>query len=229
MTLLAANRLNVVPVRQMIHAAYDNPVSEPRTIAHTVHEVVPGVWSWSIHDERIDFVSTAHAILGPNGTVLIDPLPLDQDALGDLGQVQAICLTAGTHQRSAWRYRRELGVEVWAPALSRLIDEEPDVRYTEADELPGGLRAVFTPGAGTTQHTFLRERDGGIAFVPDLFAHLPERGLAIVGEEEMPDPEEACRSIRKLLDLPFIILCLDHGAPLRNDPKAAIRALLEQG
>jgi glyoxylase-like metal-dependent hydrolase (beta-lactamase superfamily II) len=202
-------------------------VSEPNAVAETVEEVVPGVWTWNVHDERIDFISTAHAVSGANGTVLIDPLPLAPDALRSLGDVAAICLTAGTHQRSAWRYRRELEVPVYAPALSKLIDEEPDVRYTEADELPGGLRAVFTPGAGTTQHTFLLDRGGGIAFVPDLFANDPGRGLAIVGEEAMPDPEEARRSIRKLLDLPFDTLCLDHGAPLTEEPNAAIRALLD--
>jgi hypothetical protein len=212
----------------MIHGPTITAVSEPRTVAETVHEVVRGVWSWSIHDERIEFVSTAHAVSSADGTVLIDPLPLEEDALADLGEVRAICLTAGTHQRSAWRYRRELGAEVWAPSLSRLIEEEPDVRYTEADELPGGLRAVFTPGAGTTQHTFLFDQGGGIAFVPDLFANVPERGLAIVGEDEMPDPDEARRSIRKLLDLPFAILCLDHGAALKDEPKAAIRRLLQQ-
>jgi glyoxylase-like metal-dependent hydrolase (beta-lactamase superfamily II) len=201
-------------------------VSEPKTVAETVEEVVPGVWTWSVHDERIDFVSTAHAVSGPEGVVLIDPLPLQPDALRSLGEVAAICLTAGTHQRSAWRYRRELEVPVYAPALSKLIEEEPDARYSEGDELPGSLSAVFTPGAGTTQHTFLLEREGGIAFVPDLFANMPERGLAIVGEEEMPDPDEARRSIRKLLDFPFVTLCLDHGPPLTGDPKAAIRALL---
>jgi glyoxylase-like metal-dependent hydrolase (beta-lactamase superfamily II) len=201
-------------------------VSEPNAVAETVEEVVPGVWTWSVHDDRIDFVSTAHAISGAEGTVLIDPLPLAPDALRSLGKVAAICLTAGTHQRSTWRYRRELEVVVYAPALSKLIEEEPDVRYSEGDELPSGLEAVFTPGAGTTQHTFLLEREGGIAFVPDLFANMPGRGLAIVGEEEMPDPEQARESIRKLLDLPFAILCLDHGAPLTEDPKAMIRALL---
>jgi hypothetical protein len=201
-------------------------MSEPNAVADTVEEVVPGVWTWSVHDDRIDFVSTSHAVSGTDGTVLIDPLPLDPDALHGLGEVAAICLTAGTHQRSAWRYRRELEVPVYAPALSKLIEEEPDVRYSEGDELPGGLEAVFTPGAGTTQHTFLLEREGGIAFVPDLFANMPGRGLAIVGEEEMPDPEQARESIRKLLDLPFAMLCLDHGVPVTEDPKAAIRALL---
>jgi hypothetical protein len=201
-------------------------VSEPNAVAETVEEVVPGVWTWSVHDDRIDFVSNAHAISGAEGTVLIDPLPLAPDALRSMGDMAAICLTAGTHQRSTWRYRRELEVPVYAPALSKLIEEEPDVRYSEGDELPGGLEAVFTPGAGTTQHTFLLEREGGIAFVPDLFANMPGRGLAIVGEEEMPDPEQARESIRKLLDLPFAILCLDHGAPLTEEPKAMIRALL---
>jgi glyoxylase-like metal-dependent hydrolase (beta-lactamase superfamily II) len=202
-------------------------VSEPNAVAETVEEVVPGVWTWTVHDDRIDFVSTAHAISGAEGTVLIDPLPLHPAALRSLGDIAAICLTAGTHQRSAWRYRRELEVPVYAPALSKLINEEPDVRYSESDELPGGLQAVFTPGAGTTQHTFLVAREGGVAFVPDMFANVPGRGLAIVGEEEMPDPSEARRSIRKLLDLSFGTLCLDHGAPVTDDPKAAIRALLD--
>jgi hypothetical protein len=200
-------------------------VSEPRASTDSVEEVVPGVWTWSVHDERIDFVSTAHAVAGPDGVVLIDPLPLAAAALAELGAVSAICLSAGTHQRSAWRLRRELGAPVHAPALSRLIDEEPDVRYADGDALPGGLRAVFTPGAGTTQHTFVLERGGGIAFVPDLLTHLPQRGLRPVRDEYMHDPAEARRSIDKLLGLPFSLLCLAHGAPFRDDPKGALRAL----
>jgi glyoxylase-like metal-dependent hydrolase (beta-lactamase superfamily II) len=203
-------------------------MSEPQAFADRIDEVVRGVWTWSIHDERIDFVSTAHAVSSVDGTVLIDPLPLVDEALAELGDIRAICLTAGTHQRSAWRYRRELGVPVHAPALSKLIEEEPDERYGDGDELPGGLRAVFTPGAGTTQHTLLLDREEGIAFVPDLFANVPEQGLAIVGEEEMPDPDEARRSIRKLLDLPFAVVCLDHGPPVTDDPKTAIGALLDR-
>ena len=203
-------------------------MSEPRAVAERVEEVASGVWSWSVDDDRIDFVSTAHAVAGDEGIVLIDPLPLAPEALAGIGEVTAICLTAGTHQRSAWRYRRELGVPVYAPALSRLIEEEPDERYSDGDELPGGLRAVFTPGAGTTQHTFLLQREGGVAFVPDLLAHTPERGLRIVSDRYLHDPAEARRSIRKLLELPFSILCLDHGEAIVDDPKGAIRALLER-
>jgi glyoxylase-like metal-dependent hydrolase (beta-lactamase superfamily II) len=202
-------------------------VSEPRAVAERAEEIVPGVWHWQVHDERIDFVSTAHAVSSPEGNVFIDPLPLAPKALAALGDVTAVCLTAGTHQRSAWRYRRDLGAAVYAPALSKQIEEEPDARYGDGDELPSGLRAVFTPGAGTTQHTFILERHGGIAFVADLLTHLPKRGLRMVQARYMHDPAEARRSIRTLLDLPFSILCLAHGAPLAEDPKGAIRKLLE--
>jgi hypothetical protein len=83
--------------------------------------------------------------------VLIDPFPLAEQPLRRLGAVAAICLTCGSHQRSAWRYRRDLGVPVYAPALAREIDEQPEKCYGDGDLLAGGLRAVFTPGAGTTR------------------------------------------------------------------------------
>jgi glyoxylase-like metal-dependent hydrolase (beta-lactamase superfamily II) len=201
-------------------------VTEPRAVASTAEEVAGGVWHWLLRDERIRAWSSAHAVSSEDGTVLIDPLPLAPEAFARLGDVTAICITAGTHQRSAWRYRRELGARVYAPALSRQIDEEPDVRYGDGDRLPGGLVAVFTPGAGTTQHTFLLERDGGIAFVADLLTNYPGRGLAFVAERHLHDPEEMRRSVRKLLDLPFGLLCLAHGTPLRDEPKDAIRELL---
>ncbi len=202
-------------------------MAEPRTVSDRVDEVVPGLWWWWIHNEQIGgYVSSAHAFRADGGTVLVDPLPLAEPALAALGAVQAICLTTSVHQRSAWRLRRELGVPVYAPGLSRALDEEPDERYAEGDRLPGGLLAIFTPGAGTTQHSFLLDREGGVLFTPDLFAHEPGEPFSLVPAEYMHDPEEARRTAGKLLDLDFAILCTGHGAPVTDDPKAAIRAAL---
>ncbi|SUS05621.1 hypothetical protein DF3PB_20089 [uncultured Defluviicoccus sp.] len=36
-------------------------------------------------------------------------------------------------------------------------------------------------------------------------------------------------SVRRLLDLPFEILCLDHGAPITAEPHAVLRQLFGQG
>jgi glyoxylase-like metal-dependent hydrolase (beta-lactamase superfamily II) len=203
-------------------------VSEPKTVATSLEEVVPRVRRWSIHDERINFVSAAYAVTADDGTVLIDPLPLESAALGELGNVTAIVLTCGSHQRSAWRYRRDLGAPVYAPALSKEIDEEPDVRYGDGDRLPGGLVAVFTPGVGTTQHTLLFGGEPRIAFIADTLLEYPDGKVGMVPERYIYDLAEAKRTLHKMLALEFDVACLGHGGVLRDDPKAAIRAVLEE-
>jgi hypothetical protein len=201
-------------------------VSEPQAVAESVEEVVPGVWHWHVSDERIGgFVSSAHAVRAGGGVVLIDPLPLSGEALCGLGDVSAICLTTSSHQRSAWRMRRELGVRVWAPAASKEVEEEPDERYSEGDGLPGGLEAMFTPGAGTTQHSLLRD---GVLFTPDLFVRPPGEALALIPSEYAHDPEQARQTAEGLLDVDFAVLCLGHGAPVTDDPRAAIREALDR-
>jgi glyoxylase-like metal-dependent hydrolase (beta-lactamase superfamily II) len=203
-------------------------VTEPKTVATGVQEVVPGVWHWSIHDDRIDYISASHAVAGDEGTVLIDPLRLTDEALGALGNVTAICLTTSEHQRASWHYRRKLGAEVYAPALAKQVEEEPDVRYSEGDALPGGLRPIFTPGAGTTQHTFLLDRDGGVAFVPDYLVRSPGREVRVIPEEYAQDIDQAHRTVvEKLLELHFAVLCLGHGEPVTADAKAKVRAALD--
>lgn len=202
-------------------------MGEPKAVAEAVEEVVQGVWFWHVPDDRIGgYVSSAHAVRGGEGVVLIDPLPLELDTLVGLGDVAAICLTTSSHQRSAWRLRREHGVRVWAPSASREVEEEPDERYSEGDTLPAGLQPIFTPGAGTTQHSLLLDRDGGVLFTPDLFVHTAGSDLALIPAEYAHDPEQARATAGKLLDLDFAVLCTGHGAPVTDDPKAAIRAAL---
>lgn len=203
-------------------------MSEPKTVATSLEEVVPGVRRWSIHDERINFLSAAYAVTAGDGTVMIDPLPLDPAVLGELGNVTAIVLTCGSHQRSAWRYRRELAAPVYAPALSKEIDEEPDVRYGAGERLPGGLDAVFTPGVGTTQHTLLRAGEPALAFVADTLVQEPDGTIGMVPERYIYDLDEARRTLRKLLELDFDVMCLMHGGVVRDDPKAAVRSIVDE-
>lgn len=203
-------------------------MSEPKEIATAVEQVCPGVWRWTVNDDRIDFQSDAYAVEHDGRAVLIDPLPLAADALARLGEVEAVCLTAACHQRSSWRLRTELGVSVHAPKGAATLEEEPDASYAEDDVLPGGLRAIRTPGPEENHYAFLLDREGGVLFTADLFTRARAR-LHFVSFEYHDDPEATKASARKLLDLPFSILCTGHGAPLADDPKAAIRRLLGEG
>ena len=158
--------------------------------------------------------------------VLIDPLPLAPEALRSLEPITAICLTAACHQRSAWRYRRAYGAKVYAPEGSREMDEEPDVRYRGDEFLPGGLKAVHTPGPEQAHYAFWREQAPSVLFCPDLVMRVERGGLEFIPPEYHEDPAGTRASVRRLLELPFDVFCMDHGAPLTAKPHEALRRLM---
>jgi hypothetical protein len=202
-------------------------MTEPREIAEQAEETVDGLYHWHIHNANIGgAISSSHALVDGDACVFIDPVRLADGALAALPKPGAVVLTARCHQRAAWRYRRELGAEVWLPTDAAAADEEPDRRYGEGDTLPGGLVAVRTPGPEWPHYSFLRAAEPSVLFCSDLISHAGGGELQFVPPEYHEDPAETRRSVERLLELPFVILCFDHGAPLLDDPKAALRRLL---
>ena len=201
-------------------------MTEPKEIAATAEEVVPGLWHWSISNSNIGgHISSSQAVLTREGCVLVDPVGLDEAALGGLPRPTAILLTARCHQRAAWRYRRELGAEVWLPEDAAAADEEPDHTYADGQVLPGGLRAFRTPGPERSHYSFLYDGDPGVVFCSDLLSS-DETGLHFINPAFHEDPAATRTSVEHLLGLPFGIICFAHGTPVTDDPKAALREVL---
>jgi metallo-beta-lactamase superfamily protein len=204
-------------------------MTEPAETAPGCEEVVDGVWHWRIRNRAIGgSLSSSQLVAFDGEAVLVDPVRLAPDAMAALPRPTATCLTAKCHQRSAWRYRDELGAPVWAPQGTAPMDAEPDHRYAAGDSLPGGLRAVHTPGPEDVHFCLLLGRAEGVLFCSDLLSRHEGGELQFVPLEYHDDPAATRRSVEGLLDLPFAVLCLDHGPPVADDPKAAIRALLER-
>lgn len=204
-------------------------MTEPRAIADRLDEVTPGVFHWRVENEAIGGEwSSSHAVRVDDGFVLIDPVPLVDDALSRLDPVVAIVLTAATHQRSAWRYRARFEAPVWLPRGSRATDEEPDQLYEEGDTLPGGLRPVRTPGPELPHYSLVLAGEPTILFSPDLVAVSRRSGrLEFVPPQFHEDPAETRRSVERSAELDFDVLCLAHGPPIEDGP-SALRELLER-
>src|SRR2546430_6235046 len=102
-------------------------VAEPPVVADHLVEVVPGVFHWSAANPRIGGTQSAsHAVRTESGeTVLIDPIRLVDEALDRLAPVTAIVLTAATHQRASWRYRKVFGAAGLFSKGPRAPEEEP--------------------------------------------------------------------------------------------------------
>lgn len=202
-------------------------MTEPSAEATELEEVAPGLLHWRVANPLIGGGwSSSHAVGSHDGSVLVDPVPLAEEALARLEPVAAIVLTAACHQRSAWRYRRRFGAPVWLPHGSRATEEEPDERYGEGDFLPGGLRAVHTPGPELPHYSLLLEGEPAALFSPDLVLRDRTSGeLQFVPPQYHDDPAETRRSVERSAALDFGLLCLAHGPPLRDGP-AALRELL---
>jgi hypothetical protein len=206
-------------------------MSEPTTFADRVDTVVPGVIHWMVQDDRISFRSDAYAVETPGGKVLIDPLPLAPEAFDSLGKVAAICLTEGQHQRSAWRFRKRLGVPVHAPEGAQDLEETPDHWYGTGQELPGGLRAVATPGFGTVHCALVLEREGGgpVLFSGDLVVREGDGAFALIPDKYVDDPPGIRASVAELVGLAPETVCPAHGAPAATHGGDGLREALQRG
>ncbi len=201
---------------------------EPSGTAKLVGEILPGVYRFTIHDDRIDSESDSYSIIEHGKVILIDPLPMAKKDLKKLGPVEAVCLTGSCHERSAWRYRRELSVPVYAPQGGVDFEETPDRWYKAHDRLPGNLLVVHTPGPTEAHYSFYLEREGGVVFCADLLTNAGVEGLAFVAGEYQDEPARTRESVRHLLNLDFRTLCPDHGNPVTVSAKEAITRALER-
>ena len=70
-------------------------------------------------------------------------------------------------------------------------------------------------------------REPGVLFCPDLLMHGKGKELEFVPAELHDDPAATRLSVQRLLDLRFSVLCFNHGAPITDEPHAALRAVLK--
>jgi glyoxylase-like metal-dependent hydrolase (beta-lactamase superfamily II) len=201
-------------------------MSEPKTVAAAVHEVVPGLFHYRIEDERIRSQSDAYAVMSGGRVVLIDPLPLEGALLERLGRVEAIVLGAPSHQRSSWRLRRESGAAIHAPDGASGLEDRPDAAYKEGDRLPGGLRPIHAPGPKGEHYALHLEGKPGVLLCTDLW-HVTSRGVEFLPDKYLSDPARARATARRLLDLDFDILCFGHGDPIVRDARKVLSGVVQ--
>ena len=95
--------------------------------------------------------------------------------------------------------------------------------FQDGSELPGGLRAVHTPGH-SPGHTALLHPESGVLITGDAVLNL--RGVRYAPGFLCTDPDRNRSSADRLGDLDFEVAAFAHGPELRRDAKARLRELL---
>ncbi len=208
-------------------------MSEPKTAARAVVRVVPGIYRWRVSDDRIGGAeSVGHAVVEGGKVVLVDPIPVAEEALRRLGKVEAIVLTAACHQRSAWRFRRAFGVPVLGPRGPGVSPtagdflEEPDRRYGDGDRLPGGLLAIHAPGPTDAMFALWHPGKGAL-FLADLLTRAGRGVPRFVPDQYQDQPARTRETVRRLhRTLRPRVLLFEHGSPVTRGARAALAAAL---
>lgn len=193
-------------------------------------QVIPDLYTYNVYDEDIKCVMTGHVLVNQSRLVLIDPIPLaekDMEELGKLGVLESICLTTESHLRFATPLREKFNVRVFIHAAADpAVRKEADKAFTDLDLLPGDMTAIHIPGSKPSETAFFLDRDGGAMIVGDALTHIKD--LDFLPEKYCKDASQMRDSLKKLLVYDFKTLCFGHGEPLKGYPKAALRNLLSQ-
>jgi glyoxylase-like metal-dependent hydrolase (beta-lactamase superfamily II) len=204
-------------------------VTEPTERTGQIDRIAPYTMHWSVADDRIGGAqSDSYALRTKTGVIFVDPLPMTHAAAERFPSVGWALLTRGCHQRASWRYRREHGARVVAPRGSQGLLTEPDQHYTDGTRLPAGFQQIRTPGPEYDHFSLFRAGEPSILFVGDLVRRRDASSpLELTPVQPGLAPDIARKSLEQLLELDFELLCLSHGGYIDDDPKGALRELLE--
>lgn len=204
-------------------------MSESKARASKVNNVFPWLLHFTVNDERIgDFRGDSYAIKSGDGMAVIDPIRLEDAIVHEVKETKYVILSAGGHQRSSWRYRREFGAVVYAPIGSDGLDEEPDHWYGEGADLPAGIRAIAGNWFKNTYHLlYTHTDDTTVLFCGDLITQSPGGPYRFPMGENMPPYEPAREEVKKLLELSAAAMCASHAEPTADGCKAALQSALD--
>ena len=196
-------------------------------------EILPGVWQWTTHHEKIGFPVQSYFLTGHTDAVLIDPRVPDEglDAIGDLAPPAHALLTNRHHFRHSGKFRDRFGTTIWchSAGLHEFGGDEDVEAFEFGDELPGGIEAVEI-GVLCPEETALWRGDLELMAIGDAAVHQPD-GLTFVPDEHLGDDPEAVKAglraaiLRALEGRDVSHLLLAHGEPILHEGGERLRAL----
>ncbi len=200
-----------------------------------MREILAGFFHWTVEWPGV-FPLESYWLKTDAGSILIDPIEgPDLGSIEDSGDVLAVILTVGWHERSAGLFARRTGAPVYLPAADEDMFENLDEyeTYSDGDDLPGGLLAIATPGrrADGGEHALLSPLHGGTLIVGDCLGTTgkwtPWEELPLGGHpRNHPRP---AKSLKHLLSHQFDNLLPGHGQPVLGSARAALQRLINSG
>ena len=193
--------------------------------------IASNVAIWHGYDPavKVDLYSTC--LLTSDGACLIDPIPLESEALDELvgsARVAGIIVTSSNHDRASAQFAEKFSVPIFA-RRDAFPDKTPDEFTSVADgeEICDELRVIGIEGAGPGEIALYHPADNGTLIVGDALINFEPYGFTFLPGKYCSNEKEMRQSLRKLLDYKAERMLFAHGMPILSGARDRLQRLLD--
>ena len=168
---------------------------------------------------------------------LVDPLAMTEEeaaALEGICPPTDIILTCEYHMREGEQYRHRWGSRLWANDAEReRYGIAIDNWFRDGDLVLDTIGCVFIPAGFYPETALLVQGAPTVLIIGDILsgarcdAGIPEEQLGIAFPEYIPNLNSIRKSLEKLQNIEFDVLCFGHGDPIRHQPKRTLEKFIK--
>lgn len=187
------------------------------------------IWHGYDSAAKAELYSTCLGTSG--GTYLIDPIPLQSEALYQLigsNSVAGIIVTNGNHHRASAKFAEKFSAPLFGRTEAFLNKAARRLKsVTDGDEIPEGLRGIGIEGAADGEIALHYAPDGGTFIIGDALINFEPYGFTFLPAKYCSNQQQMRRSLRKLLDYQVERIFFAHGTPILSGANERLRGLLD--
>ena len=193
--------------------------------------IAPYLALWHSYDPAVKAELYSTCLLTSDGACLIDPIPLESEALDELvgsARVAGIIVTSSNHDRASSRFAEKFSVPIFA-RRDGFPDKTPDEfrSVADGDEICDELRVIGIEGAGPGEIALYHPADNGTLIVGDALINFEPYGLTFLPAKYCSNEKEMRRSLLKLLDYKAERMLFAHGIPILSGASDRLQRLLD--
>jgi glyoxylase-like metal-dependent hydrolase (beta-lactamase superfamily II) len=185
---------------------------------------------WHAYDPAVRAELYSTCLTTTCGIYLIDPIPLQKQALDELirsSRVAGIIITNSNHHRAAVQFAQQLAVPIFAHRETFPNEQLNSLRtIADGEEICEGLRVLGIAGAPPGEILLYCKGDGGTLIVGDALINFEPYGFTFLPAKYCSNQKQMRRSLRKLLDYKAERMFFAHGTPILTDASERSQRLL---
>jgi glyoxylase-like metal-dependent hydrolase (beta-lactamase superfamily II) len=185
---------------------------------------------WHDYDPAVKAECYSTSLTTSDGMYLIDPIPLEKDALDELIRsdcVAGIIATNSNHHRISAQFGEQFSAPIFARCEAFPDKAAQQFRsVADGDEICHGLRVIGIEGAAAGEMILHYASNSGTLIVGDALINFEPYGFTFLPAKYCSNEKEMRRSLQKLLDYKAERILFAHGMPILSGVSDRLRGLL---